>query len=286
MEVNLSDSIMKKSAFTLLELLVVIAIIGILAALLLPSLGKTKSKVQGVACLSNVRQLNIIWRIYSDENAGKLAPNLDGSRAIRQWISGIMTYGPNNRDATNVTLLISPEFASVGSYMKSAAIFRCPADRSMAAFSGSPSLPRVRSYALNQVLGWNVNEPAYLKQVVNTNWKIFRAEHELAASSPSKILTFLDEHPDSINDGAFGVAMIDPSTINSAWMVDVPGSFHGDSAEIGFADGHAEARRWVDARTRPPMRYQTGAMNHLGRGPQPGNLDLLWLAEHFTTAGQ
>src|SRR5689334_5110679 len=64
------------SGFTLIELLAVIAVIGILASLLLPSLRRVQSRAQGVICLNNTKQLSFAWRIYSDDNAGRLAYNL------------------------------------------------------------------------------------------------------------------------------------------------------------------------------------------------------------------
>ena len=62
----------KKKAFTLIELLVVIAIIAILAALLLPALGKAKSIGQRVACISNQKQLQMAHSIFSDDHGDKI----------------------------------------------------------------------------------------------------------------------------------------------------------------------------------------------------------------------
>src|SRR5882762_9871591 len=70
---------MKIKAFTLIELLVVIAIIAILASLLLPALALAKAKAQGIRCLGNLKQLQLCWLIYPDDNGGLMPPQNPGT---------------------------------------------------------------------------------------------------------------------------------------------------------------------------------------------------------------
>src|SRR5215813_11597295 len=79
-----------RRGFTLVELLVVVATISILAALLLPILGKAKVKAQQARCLSNLRQLGLAWIMYFSDNNGRLAQSYPVNNT-NAWILGDMT---------------------------------------------------------------------------------------------------------------------------------------------------------------------------------------------------
>lgn len=71
--------------FTLVELLVVIAIISILAALLMPTLGKAREQTRSRACMSNLRQIGIAFHLYANDNNGVFPPvvqNYSGSSKV------------------------------------------------------------------------------------------------------------------------------------------------------------------------------------------------------------
>src|SRR6266496_3750690 len=107
-------------AFTLIDLLVVIAIIAILAAMLLPALSKAKSKGQGIACLSNTRQIALGWLTYCSDLGDKLPP-------LGSLVGGRLDWVAANPDDYDQGILIDPAQSFLAAYMKSSKVYKCPA---------------------------------------------------------------------------------------------------------------------------------------------------------------
>src|SRR4051794_14796763 len=268
-------------AFTLVELLVVVGIIAILAGMLLTSLGQVKGKAKATACLNNQKQLALAFLLYVDDFEDALPYNLgeaetkqsvaDGT--FRNWVNNVLNWNVDP-DNTNTVLEVT---GGLGPYTsQSPNLYTCPSDSVVSDQQRDAGWSkRVRSFSMNAMIGDagefsttgnNVNNPSYRQFFKLTQ-----------IPDPSRIFVFIEEHPDSIDDGYF---------LNQAqkyeWH-DLPASYHNGGANLAFADGHLEYHKWVNPATRQPAKaYATMLPAQVTYG---NGQDFHWLLDRTSTAG-
>lgn len=239
----------RQKAFTLIELLVVIAIIAILLAVLMPALNRVKEQGKRAACLSNLKQLQLTWGMYADENDdrivnGEASGSGNGTATLPTsgihagelwWVGGDCASGYMAGDQLpEETQLRALRAGALYPYCKNVKLYRCP----------TGVRGENRTYTITDAMNGLRRDGTYTGNVGARNgrtvlWVKRRAE--ISVPGPAQRIVFLDE------------GRITPDSYathyrNQRWW-DPPFVRHGDGTNVSFADGHADYWKYMGAKT-------------------------------------
>ena len=230
----------RERRFTLIELLVVIAIIAILAGMLLPSLGKAKESAKGITCRSNLKQLGLQVRMYADSFGG--------------WVPEYTTeQGFHFIDIVVTTLTGKSPMVGTWKRPQETAAYGCPAlERAPLTSQGFWFR---NHYGVRIVTAAMDTESKYgwLKQVTYRNykgvsgsfipyfWNIDKKPH------PSETIFFGDSHGWSNNRATHAQGFYHKSSSTYSTRL---GLHHAGAAAVAFNDGHAEALKTQELKSR------------------------------------
>jgi hypothetical protein len=275
----------RRHAFTRLDAAAIIAVLSLLALIAFPAITRNAFAATGITCVGNLGKMNLAWQLYSADNGGEIMNNLGSlsgtiaDKTYLNWNHNLMDWTTNPSN-TNRTLMATSKLYPYLENTTTPTPFKCPADRFISAQQSQAgwTAGRLRSYSMNGFMGafaTDTNDISYRGQnFLGANFRQFIMTSAIVR--PEHTITFLDEHPDSINDGYF------INVPNATQWYDLPGSHHNGAGGFSFADGRVEMHSWFSAATKQPVRYSFPAL-----GPITSQrVDHAWLTERMTVLHQ
>jgi prepilin-type processing-associated H-X9-DG protein len=223
--------------------------VAILTSLLTAALNQTRSNAHQITCLNNLRQLQISWLLYVDDNQEELPLNRTDAAETNVRLLGMRNsadswvVGSPKEDLTPLNLMRG----SLYPYVKAVSPYRCPSDPSKVV--GHPEVRRTRSYSMSDYMN---GDRAGIDPRVKTR------HSEINGPSPDDVFVFIEEHEESIWAGSFAVAPKGDVALNSPAWVSTPADRHREGGNISFADGHVEFWRWYSSQ-KFPSNKKSGA---------------------------
>ncbi|OHB66190.1 MAG: hypothetical protein A2Y76_07175 [Planctomycetes bacterium RBG_13_60_9] len=217
---------MARRGLTLVELLVVVGMISLLLMISLPALMRAKNQAQGAVCVQNLRTLSLAWLLYKDDNDDRLVGgNVDTTgKRLFDWVRA---PSGTSVEAEKEGIRQGALFRYVGT---EANVYRCPAD-------GRKLITNQTAFRSYSIAGGANGE----------NWlnTYAPAAKYTDISQPSSKYVFVEEaDARGWNKGSW---VIDPKS--QTW-VDPLAIWHSRTrSSLGYADGHADIRRWLDHST-------------------------------------
>jgi len=257
--------------FTLIELLIVIAIIALLMAILLPALGRAREQGKRAVCLNHIKQLQIAWTMYCDENEEKIpvgdvgyswsfpnSPTVGGPQ--KAWVEWPHTY-PHTLPATASTNW-GPDGPGSGNALSWDAVLSATDEVWRHAIDEGTIWKYIKDYKIYQCpVGERGHRVTYRTSHSMNTWPGSGGPGSIALTvyrrnqfkKSNERFIFLDAG--YLKTGAYFVKYDGGG--NKRWY-DTPPARHGMGTTFSFADGSAIYRKWTDKHAIEATKHNWG----------------------------